>query len=141
MKVIWREDEAAYHGELVDFEPIWSWPKPLQKPHPPIYLGGHGPKALQRVVRYCDGWMPIPIRAGALVESITDLRQRASAAGRDPASIAISLYGVPADPEVLRTYAGAGAQRSIFSLPSAGREQLLPLLDRYAAVAAELRAA
>jgi probable F420-dependent oxidoreductase len=141
MKVIWREDQAAYHGELVDFDPIWSWPKPLQKPHPPIYLGGHGPKALQRVVRYCDGWMPIPIRAGALVESITDLRQRASAAGRDPASIAISLYGVPADPEVLRTYAGAGAQRSIFSLPSAGREQLLPLLDRYAAVAAELRAA
>jgi probable F420-dependent oxidoreductase len=141
MKAIWREDEAAYHGELVDFDPIWSWPKPLQRPHPPIYLGGHGPRALQRVVRYCDGWMPIPIRAGALVDSIADLRQRARAAGRDPASIAISLYGVPADADALRSYAGAGVQRSIFALPSAGRDTVLPLLDRYAAVAAELRAA
>src|SRR5215510_1764992 len=54
MKVIWHDDEAAYHGELVDFDPLWAWPKPLQKPHPPIYLGGHGPKARRRVVRYCD---------------------------------------------------------------------------------------
>src|SRR5512143_2164356 len=70
MKTIWRDDDAAYHGELVDFDPIWSWPKPVQKPHPPIYLGGHGPKALARVVRYCDGWLPIGVRAGALPEAI-----------------------------------------------------------------------
>jgi hypothetical protein len=85
--------------------------------------------------------MPIPIRAGALVDSINDLRRRASAAGRDPAAIAITLYGVPADPAALRAYAGAGVQRSIFALPSAGRDQVLPLLDRYAGVVAELRQA
>jgi probable F420-dependent oxidoreductase len=141
MKVIWREDEAAYHGELVDFDPIWSWPKPAQKPHPPILLGGHGAKALDRIVRYCDGWLPIVVRAGSLPDEVADLRRRASAAGRDPNSISINLYGVPADADTLRSYAAAGAQRGIFSLPSAGRDKVLPLLDRYAAVMAELRRA
>ena len=140
MKVIWRDDNAEYHGELVNFDPIWSWPKPVQTPHPPIYLGGHGPKALQRVVRYCDGWLPIPLRAGALLDEIKDLRARAEAAQRDPRSIAITLYGVPADADALRAYAATGVQRSIFSLPSAGRETVLPLLDRYAAVAKDVRA-
>jgi probable F420-dependent oxidoreductase len=137
MKAIWRDDNAEYHGELVDFDPIWSWPKPLQKPHPPIFLGGHGPKALARVVRYCDGWLPIPVRAGALIDEINDLRARAAAAGRDPQSIQIGLYGVPADAEALRGFAAAGVQRAIFALPSAGREVALPMLDRYAAVMRE----
>jgi probable F420-dependent oxidoreductase len=140
MKVIWREDAAAYHGEYVHFDPLWSWPKPVQQPHPPIYLGGHGSKALRRVVRYCDGWMPIPVRAGALLDEIRELRELAAAAGRDPASIAVSLYGVPAAVDTLSTYAAAGVRRSIFSLPSAGRETILPLLDRYASVAQTLRA-
>jgi probable F420-dependent oxidoreductase len=139
MKVIWREDDAAYHGELVNFDPIWSWPKPVQKPHPPIFLGGHGAKALQRVVRYCDGWLPIPVRAGSLPDEIADLRRRAADAGRDPDSISINLYGVPADADTLRSYAAAGVRRGIFSLPSAGRDKVLPLLDRYAAVSAGLR--
>jgi probable F420-dependent oxidoreductase len=139
MKVIWRDDNAEYHGELVDFDPIWSWPKPLQKPHPPIYLGGHGPKALARVVRYCDGWLPIPLRAGALIEEINELRARAAAAGRDPRSIQIGLYGVPADADALRGFAAAGVQRAIFMLPSAGRDVVLPMLDRYAAVMREVR--
>jgi probable F420-dependent oxidoreductase len=140
MKAIWRQDAAAYHGELVHFDPIWSWPKPVQEPHPPIYLGGHGPKALRRVVRYCDGWLPIPLRAGALLDEIKELRQLAAAAGRDPQSITISLYGVPSAADILATYAGAGVQRSIFSLPSAGRETILPLLDRYASVVRTMRA-
>jgi probable F420-dependent oxidoreductase len=139
MKVIWRDDNAEYHGELVNFDPIWSWPKPAQKPHPPIYLGGHGPKALQRVVRYCDGWLPIPIRAGALADEIKELRRLATAAGRDPASIAISTYGAPADPDILRSFAAADVQRTVFNLPSAERDTVLPLLDRYAAVAAQVR--
>jgi probable F420-dependent oxidoreductase len=140
MKVVWRDETAEYHGELVDFDPIYSWPKPLQRPHPPILLGGHGPKALQRVANYCDGWLPIPVRAGALADAIADLRRRVSAAGRDPAAVTISLYGVPADVDALRSYAKAGVQRAVFSLPAAGRDTVLPLLDRYAAVAATLRA-
>jgi len=139
MKVIWRDDEAAYHGDLVDFDPIWSWPKPAQTPHPPVYLGGHGPKALERVVRYCDGWMPIPIRARGLADEIKDLHARATAAGRDPGSISITLYGVPADADRLRAFIAAGAHRLVFGLPPAGREVVLPLLDRYAAVMSEVR--
>ncbi|MGH7788157.1 MAG: LLM class F420-dependent oxidoreductase [Candidatus Binatia bacterium] len=139
MKVIWRDDAAEYHGELVDFAPLWSWPKPAQQPHPPIYLGGHGPRALQRVVRYCDGWLPIPIRAGELLKEIETLHQLAREAGRDPATIGVTLYGVPADPDLLRSFAAAGVERTIFSLPSKGRDAILPLLDRYAAVAREVR--
>jgi len=139
MKVIWRNDEAAYHGELVHFDPIWSWPKPLQRPHPPIFLGGHGPKALQRVVRYCDGWMPIVVRAGDLGAEIKDLRGRAVAAGRDPNAITVSLYGIPADADAVGSYIDVGVHRCIFSLPSAGRDKVLPLLDRYAAVAEKVR--
>jgi probable F420-dependent oxidoreductase len=139
MKVIWRDDNAAYHGETVRFDPLWSWPKPAQKPHPPIYLGGHGPKALDRVVRYCDGWMPIPMRGAKLLDDIADLRRRAAAAGRDPASLAVTLYGVPPDADLIRSFIAGGVTRSIFALPSADRDTVLPLLDRYAGVAAALR--
>jgi probable F420-dependent oxidoreductase len=132
MKKIWTEDEAEYHGELVNFDPIWSWPKPVQKPHPPIFLGGHGPKALQRVVDYCDGWLPIPVRAGDLAAEVKDLRQRAEKAGRDPKSIAIATYGGPRDEAVVQQYRDAGVDHYIFSLPPAGRDKVLQSLDRYA---------
>jgi probable F420-dependent oxidoreductase len=132
MKAIWSQDNAEYHGEFVNFDPIWSWPKPQQRPHPPILLGGHGEKALERVVRYCDGWMPIPLRSGDLRKEIAQLHELARQSGRDPKSLSVSLYGVPADEEQLVRYRDAGAQRAVFSLPSAGRERVLPLLDRYA---------
>jgi probable F420-dependent oxidoreductase len=140
MKVIWAEEAAAYQGQLVRFDPIWSWPKPAQRPHPPIYLGGHGPRALQRVIDYCDGWLPIAVQAGDLSAEIGDLHARAAAAGRDPLSVRVSVYGAPADAPVLRSYAGAGVERAVFSLPPAGADKVLPLLDRYARVVEELRA-
>jgi alkanesulfonate monooxygenase SsuD/methylene tetrahydromethanopterin reductase-like flavin-dependent oxidoreductase (luciferase family) len=111
----------------------------VQQPHPPIYLGGHGIKTLKRVVRYCDGWMPIPVRAGDLRKEIAELRALAKAAGREPHSLTVSLYGVGADAEQLRTYAAAGADRAIFGLPAAARDKALSLLDRYAEVARSLR--
>ena len=132
MKKIWTEDEAEYHGEFVNFDPIWSWPKPIQKPHPPIFLGGHTSRALQRVVDYCDGWLPIPVRAGDLMAQIKDLRQRAEKAGRDPKSIAIATYGGPPDDAVVQQYRDAGVDHYIFGLPPAGRDTVLGLLDRYA---------
>lgn len=138
MKKIWTEDEAEYHGEFVNFDPIWSWPKPVQKPHPPIFLGGHTPQALQRVVNYCDGWLPIPIRAGDLAPQIQDLHRRAEKAGRDPKSIAIATYGSPADPDILRQQRDAGVGQIIFGLPPAGRDKVLPLMDRYAEVMRKL---
>ena len=131
MKKIWTEDEAEYHGEFVNFDPIWSWPKPVQKPHPPIFLGGHGSKALQRVVDYCDGWIPILTRAGDLVAQIKELRQRAEKAGRDPKSISIATYGGPRDEAVVQQYRDAEVDHYIFGLPPAGRDTVLRLLDRY----------
>jgi probable F420-dependent oxidoreductase len=132
MKKIWTEEEASYDGSHVHFEPIWSWPKPVQKPHPPVVLGAHGPLAIKRVVDYCDGWIPIGVRAGDLKQSIDDLHRVAREKGRDPASISISVYGAPADPEALRGMRSLGITRVVFALPAKGRDDVLPLLDRYA---------
>jgi len=134
MKRIWTEDEPSFEGELVHFAPLWSWPKPVQSPHPPILLGGHGPRALRRIVDYCDGWMPISVRAGDLAAGITDLRRIATEHGRDPASISISVYGVPMDRDALARLAELGVERAILALPSAEAATVLGLLDRGAAL-------
>ncbi|HYC01045.1 MAG TPA: LLM class F420-dependent oxidoreductase [Candidatus Limnocylindrales bacterium] len=137
MKAIWTQEKAEYHGETVSFDPIFSRPKPVQKPHPPIILGAHGTKGIARVVRYCDGWIPI----GAFTDVERDLvrlREAAREAGRDPDSIEVSVFGAPADAEVLRKYKDIGVSRAVFGLPSEGAEQLLPMLDRFAALAREI---
>ena len=133
MKKIWTEDAAAFDGEFVKFEPIWSWPKPVQKPHPPILLGGHGRKVLERVVDYCDGWMPIVARTGDLAADLRTLRDLAQQAGRDPHGVVVTVFGAPAEAPTVQRYGELGVQRVIFGLPSAGRDTVLPLLDRYAA--------
>lgn len=132
LKKIWTEDEPEFHGEFVNFDPIWSWPKPAQKPHPPILLGGHSKQVLQRVVDYCDGWMPLGVRGTAVIQQIEQLRQLAEEKGRDPKTISVSVYSVPADPAVIDAFRAAHVERVIFGLPPAGRDQVLPLLDRYA---------
>ena len=138
MKKIWTEDEPAFEGEFVRFPPLWSWPKPAQKPHPPILLGGHGRRALERVVEYCDGWLPIGVRAGDLAAGITELRRVAAEKGRDPASISVSVYGVPMDTATLAGLRATGVERVIFGLPPRGAGEVLPLLDRGAGVMREL---
>lgn len=134
MKTLWTQDEPSFAGEFVRFDPSWSWPKPVQKPHPPIILGGHGPRALERVVDYCDGWIPIGTRAGDLLAGIRDLRSLARAKGRDPDAISVSVYGAPPHADLLRTYRDGGVNRAIFALPSAGPDTVLPILDRCAEV-------
>lgn len=133
MKAIWTEDEASYQGEFVNFEPIFSWPKPSQKPHPPIHVGGAAPHALKRVVRYGDGWIPILGRgAGALPEEIRTLRNMLEEAGRDPNSVEITIYGCPADPEKIKEFQDMDVSRITFFAPSEPAEKVLPLLDKYA---------
>jgi len=132
MKAIWRDDEAEYRGELVRFDKIWSWPKPVQKPHPPILLGGHGEKALDRVIRYCDGWMPLAPVDSKIVAGIGELRSRATKAGRDPKTISVTVFGASTDAEKLRAYTEAGVERVLFPLPNAGADQVLPALDKLA---------
>jgi probable F420-dependent oxidoreductase len=138
LKAIWTQDEASFDGEFVHFEPIWSWPKPVQRPHPPVILGAHGPKALRRVVDYCDGWIPIGMRAGDLKAEIAALHRLATEKGRDPATISITVYGAPADSEALAGLRDAGVTRAVFGLPPAAPEKVLPLLDRYAEVVRSL---
>jgi probable F420-dependent oxidoreductase len=133
MKEIWTKEAAEYHGELVRFDPIWAEPKPAQKPHPPILLGAHGPKARQRVVDYCDGWMPIP---GLHDEDITagaaDLRERAKRAGRDPRSISITVFWAPTERATIDSWERAGIDRVIFGLPAADRDAMWKRLDELA---------
>jgi probable F420-dependent oxidoreductase len=138
MKRIWTEDEPSFEGEFVHFDSIWSWPKPLQTPHPPVLLGGHGRRTLERVVDYCDGWLPIPARAGDLAAEIAELRRLATARGRDPATLSVSVYGAPPDADALRRYAEAGVTRAIFALPSAEPDVVRRLLDKDARLAREV---
>jgi probable F420-dependent oxidoreductase len=132
MKEIWTKEEAEFHGEFVRFDRMWSYPKPAHRPHPPILMGGDGATTLDRVVEFCDGWMPIAVRAGNLVEKIADLQRRARAAGRDPRSIPVTAFMVKPDRAALDPLEAAGVERAIFGLPSEGRDQVLPKLDAYA---------
>ena len=129
MKEIWTKDEPEFHGEFVNFGPIWSWPKPVQKPHPPVLLGVNKPNARQKIVEFADGWFPLADRAGDIPEGIADLRRRAAAAGRDPDTLTVSVFGAKPDVEVLRSYEKAGVTRAIFGLPVADRDIVLMVLD------------
>ena len=135
MKEIWTKDEAEYHGEFVDFDKMWAYPKPVQKPYPPIFMGGDGPTTFDRVIDYCDGWMPIGGRAAqgaSLPEKIAMLKRQAEESGRDPASIAVTIFGTSRDADSVSRMEAAGVNRVIFGMPSADRETVLPLLDECA---------
>jgi probable F420-dependent oxidoreductase len=129
MKEIWTKDEAEYHGEFVDFPPLWSWPKPVQKPHPPVYIGGNGDHTLRRVIQYGDAWMPIPGRGANVGERMKELESMAADAGRGP--IPVTVYGTMARDEVVSHYHEIGVDRCIFWLPSAPADEVMPALDRY----------
>jgi probable F420-dependent oxidoreductase len=129
MKEIWTKDEAEFHGRYVNFDPIWSWPKPIQKPHPPVYVGGNGPHTLKRVVDYGDAWIPIPMRSETpLSERVQNLQEMAKEAGRS--TIPVTTFGTPMRAEVVNHYDEIGVDRCVFWLPAAGADEVLPLLDR-----------
>ena len=132
MKEIWTKDEAQFHGDFVDFDPIWSWPKPVQKPHPPVLLGGEGPLTLQRVVDFCEGWFPRARNEKLVFDGIKDLHDRAARAGRDPKSVSVSVFGAPPEAAKLARYREGGVTRAILRLPAEGRDTVLPLLDQWA---------
>ncbi len=134
MQAIWTQDEASYAGDQVQFDAIWSWPKPVQRPYPPVLVGGDGAGTLPRVVAYGDAWMPIiPGNAlGHLAERATELQRLAAEAGRPPIPISIITYGAHPTPELADTLAATGVTRCVFSLPAAGADAILPRLDRLA---------
>jgi len=137
LKAIWTQDEAEFHGKYVNFEKLWSYPKPVQKPHPPILMGGAGPHARQRAVDFDGHWIPIGGRAYSepIAESMADFRARAEKAGRDPATLTVTIFGVAPDEARVATLRGAGVTRAVFFVPSATRDVVLPLLDQYASLA------
>src|SRR5437868_8652027 len=115
MKEIWTKDEAEYHGEYVNFDKIWAYPKPVQKPHPPILMGGDGPTTFDRVIEFCDGWMPIAGRMGpGFAEKVTTLQRRAKEAGRGP--IPVTAFMPKPDRGVMEALEAAGVERAVLGV-------------------------
>jgi probable F420-dependent oxidoreductase len=137
MKALWTAGEAEYHGEFVDFEPVWSWPKPLQEPHPPVLVGGDGAKVLDRVLAYGDEWMPNRRQQlDELGPRIDELQRRAADAGRE--RIPIGYYGAPSDPDKLAWMEEMGVDRAVVMLESDPPDEvrrrideLAPLVERF----------
>ena len=135
MKAIWTQDEAEYHGRIVDFGPIWSWPKPVQQPHPPVLVGGRGEQVLDRVVAYGDEWIPNRVQSPeALGERIAELQRRAEAAGRD--RIPVTVFGAKTELRLLERLKAAGVTRSLFYVRAGAPEEIERHLDELAEAAA-----
>lgn len=132
MKTIWTQDEAEFHGEFVNFDSIWCWPKPAQNPHPPVLLGGESSYTLQRVVDYCEGWLPRNRQPELVIQGMAKLKERAAKAGRSMDTISVSVFGAGNDTKLLDTYREIGVTRCILSLPSQRGDTILSMLDQYA---------
>lgn len=137
MKAIWSADEAGYKGDHIAFEPTWSWPKPVQRPHPPILMGSRASAAnFADIAAYCDGWMPIE-HFGKTLSMLPALHRAFDAAGRDPHSARVSVMLPFVDRAALGGYSAAGVERLILPLPSAGADEVLPVLNGYASLVAQ----
>ncbi len=140
MQELWAADEASFHGEHVQLDASWSWPKPIQKPHPPVILGGGaGPKTFRDIAEFCDGWMPLSGRH-ELVAKIEMLQAACEAVGRDASEIELGLFGAPADAKQLEWLAGHGVSRAVLGLPQgtpseveAAMDEMAPLVAQFAA--------
>jgi probable F420-dependent oxidoreductase len=130
MKELWTKEEASFHGELVDFDPVWMYPKPKQKPHPPLLLGGESDHTLKRVVEFCDGWFPRPRGGWEPKGAVQRLNAAAKAAGRDPKTLSITVFAAPPDAAKLAPYREAGVDRVLFEVPDLTRDETLAVLDR-----------
>jgi alkanesulfonate monooxygenase SsuD/methylene tetrahydromethanopterin reductase-like flavin-dependent oxidoreductase (luciferase family) len=135
MKELWTKDVASFEGEHVVFEPSWAWPKPVQKPHPPIILGAAlGPRTIGDIVEFCDGWMPIAGRHD-LFSNIEKLRAAARDAGRE--DIELSVSGARIEPAEMERYAEVGVSRVVISIPPRTADDVLPRLDKLAGLIQE----
>jgi probable F420-dependent oxidoreductase len=137
MRAIWTKSTAEYNGEIVKVPSMMTWPKPVQKPHPPILLGGAFPWAARRAIRYGDGWYP-NASSGNPDEYLPAFRKMAADAGRDPASLQVTLGGAPEDVAKLQHFRDLGVARVNVTLPAEGADQILPILDRWAGLIRQL---
>jgi probable F420-dependent oxidoreductase len=132
MKTIWGSSKAKFDSEFVKFDEMMQWPKPVQKPHPPIIVGGAFPHAAKRAIAYGDGWIPIGGRGQDPADMLPQFRQMAKDAGRDPASLSCDVFAPPRDLDRLRRYRDAGVTSVVLSVPSKSRDEVLPMLDESA---------
>jgi len=141
MKEIWTKSKPEYHGEIVNFPPMMTWPKPAQKPHPPIIVGGAFRFAARRAIRYGDGLIPQAPSAGSgsPEEFMPRLHQMAEEAGRDPQTLSVTLGGATEDLDLLRRNRDLGIARMNVRLPPAKADEILPVLDRWAKLIRQLR--
>jgi probable F420-dependent oxidoreductase len=132
MVEIWTKSKPQYSGEFVKFPEMMAWPKPVQKPHPPIIVGGAFPHAARRAVRYGQGWIPIAGRgAGTIEDQIKAFHDMAREAGRDPKDLPVSMFGAPKDIDTLKRWRDLGVARVVVTLPSEKEDKILPLLDEW----------
>ncbi len=131
IKIIWANDEASFHGEHVRFDPIWSWPKPIQRPRPPILLGGETDHTLRRVIKYCDGWLPRARDPEIIVRGIARLNELAEEAGRDTESISINVFAPRPDAELIDRFKSMGVARIVLWLPPEDSDAVSQRLDGY----------
>ena len=133
-------DKSEYHGEIVNFPPMMTWPKPVQKPHPPIIVGGTFRFAARRAIRYGDGLIPFAASAGpgSPEEFMPHLHQMAEDAGRDPQTLSVTLGGATEELDLLKRNRDVGIARMNVRLPPAKTDEILPLLDRWAKLIRQL---
>ena len=131
MKGLWQEEEFGYQGEYVKFTPSWAHPKPVQTPHPPIQLGGETDYTLRRVVKYCDGWLPRARHGFDAAANMTRLHEMADSVGRSMETLSVTVFGAPGDRATLASYREAGVERVLLGLPSADKDVVLPMLDKF----------
>jgi probable F420-dependent oxidoreductase len=134
MKVIWTENKPEYHGDIVDFPPMMAWPKPVQKPHPPVIIGGAFPHAARRAVRYGNGWVPIAGRGGTLDDWLPAFKDMLAEAGRTLADVPITMFGVPPDADLVKRYRDQGVTRVVGGCPPEPADKTLPLLDKWTGI-------
>jgi probable F420-dependent oxidoreductase len=141
MRLIWTKSKPEYAGEFVKFPPMMTWPKPVQKPHPPVLVGGAFPHGARRALAYGDGWVPHARRPayGDVLGKLPEFAALARGAGRDPATVPITVFGVAEDGDLIKRYRDAGAARLLFNLPAAKADEVLPVLDRCAALMRQVR--
>ena len=140
MKEIWTKPKAEYHGEMVSFGPMMAWPKPVQKPHPPVIVGGAFPHSARRAIRYGDGWIPQASRKayGEIADLIPQFWEMAKAAGRDPKSIEITIWFPRRDADLMKRYQELGVSRVVFNLESDKADAVRPVMDEWAGLMREV---
>ena len=136
MKAIWTENKPEYHGEIVDFPPMMTWPKPVQKPHPPVILGGAFPHAARRAIRYGNGWVPIAGRGpyGQIENFLPPFKDMLAEAGRSLDDVPITMFGVAPDADLVKRYRDMGVARVVGGCPPEPADKTLPLLDKWVGI-------